>query len=61
MNSKRTKPDLVNSVHQKKHQDWWTNLSIDEKEEIKIGLTQADKGNVLSNKTVMKRFHKWHS
>ncbi len=35
-------------------------MSKKEQEEIKMGLTQADKGEYITNKTVMKRFDKWH-
>lgn len=42
------------------NQDWWNNLSTKEKKEIKIGITQADKGEFIDNDTVMNRFKKWH-
>jgi len=33
-------------------------MSEKEQEEIKTGLTQADKGDYIANETVMKRFDK---
>ncbi|WP_405564898.1 hypothetical protein [Polaribacter sp. Asnod6-C07] len=41
-------------------QDWWTELSKEEKEDIKIGIDQANKGNLIENDKVMNRFKKWH-
>ncbi len=40
--------------------DLWSEMSIEEQEEIKTGLDQADKGDYIANETVMKRFDKWH-
>ncbi|PIF53597.1 hypothetical protein [Flavobacterium sp. 2] len=40
--------------------DWFDDLSESEKNEIQIGLDQAEKGEVLSHEDVMKRFSKWH-
>lgn len=39
--------------------DWWDNLSDDEKEEIKKGLQQADRNEVVSHESAMKAFNKW--
>lgn len=36
--------------------DWWDDLSDDEKEELKKGLQQADKKDVVSHESVMKTF-----
>ncbi len=41
-------------------QDWWTALSKEEKEDIKTGLDQANKANLIENDKVMNRFKKWH-
>ncbi|APZ48104.1 hypothetical protein BW723_08120 [Polaribacter reichenbachii] len=41
-------------------QDWWLELSKEEKKDIKIGLDQANKGNLIKNDKVMNRFKKWH-
>ncbi|WP_281235480.1 hypothetical protein [Flavobacterium gelatinilyticum] len=40
--------------------DWYDDLSESEKEEIQIGLHQAEKGEFTNHKDVMKRFSKWH-
>ncbi|MEG2102155.1 hypothetical protein [Flavobacterium sp. FlaQc-28] len=40
--------------------DWFEDLSESEKNEIQIGLDQAEKGEVVSHEDVMKRFSKWH-
>jgi len=39
--------------------DWWDELSDIEKAEIKEGLEQADRGEIISHDTVMKSFEKW--
>ncbi|MCC9018266.1 MULTISPECIES: hypothetical protein [Flavobacterium] len=40
--------------------DWFDELSELEKNEIQIGLDQAEKGEFISHEDVMKRFSKWH-
>lgn len=40
--------------------DWWVEMSKEEQEEIKIGLSQAEKGDYTDSDVVMKRFDKWH-
>lgn len=40
--------------------DWFDDLSESEKNEIQIGLDQAEKGEFTSHEDVMKRFSKWH-
>jgi hypothetical protein len=40
--------------------DWFDELSELEKNEIQIGLDQAEKGEFTSHEDVMKRFSKWH-
>ena len=50
----------IKSVFEEEQVDWWNEMSKMEKEEIKIGLAQADKGEYKSNETVMNRFDKWH-
>jgi hypothetical protein len=40
--------------------DWFDDLSETEKNEIQIGLNQAEKGELTSHEDVMKRFSKWH-
>lgn len=39
--------------------DWWDQLSKEERAEIEEGLTQADRGEVVSHKDVMARYKRW--
>ncbi len=50
----------IKSVFEEEEEDWWNEMSENEQEDINVGLAQADKGDCVSNKTVMKRFDKWH-
>lgn len=40
--------------------DWYSEMSAEEKEEIEIGISQADNNELLSHSTVMDKFKKWH-
>lgn len=40
--------------------DWFDDLSLEEKQEIEIGLKQAENDEFISHETVMNRFAKWH-
>jgi predicted transcriptional regulator len=40
--------------------DWITDLNSEEKQEIEIGLKQAENDEFISHETVMNRFAKWH-
>ena len=40
--------------------DWFSDLNAEEKEEIEIGLKQAENGEFISHETVMNKFAKWH-
>ena len=50
----------IKKVFEDDHEDWWSEMSKEEQQEIKTGLTQADKGNYTASETVMERFDKWH-
>ncbi len=52
--------EKLKSVFDEDQNVWWTELSKEEQEEINTGLSQADKGDFISNQTVMKSFDKWH-
>jgi predicted transcriptional regulator len=39
--------------------DWWKEINEEEKNEIIGGLTQTDKGDVLSHEEVMSSYQKW--
>jgi uncharacterized protein HemY len=61
MVSETTTENLTKKTNvDEQNQDWWKDLSTEEKKEIKIGLDQANKGNLIDNDTVMNRFKKWH-
>jgi hypothetical protein len=40
--------------------DWYNELSEQEKEEIEIGISQADNNELVSHSAVMDKFKKWH-
>ena len=39
--------------------DWFTDLTLEEKLEIELGLKQAENDEFISHETVMNRFAKW--
>ena len=49
----------LKSVFEEEQVDWWKDMSEEEQEEVKRGLSQADKGEQIPHETVMKRFDKW--
>jgi len=49
----------LKSVFEEEQVDWWKDMSEEEQEEVKRGLSQADKGEQIAHETVMKRFDKW--
>ena len=40
--------------------DWYLNLSNEEKKELEVGVQQANDDEVVSHEEVMKKFSKWH-
>lgn len=40
--------------------DWFTDLNLEEKKEIEIGLKQAENDEFISHETVMNKFAKCH-
>jgi predicted transcriptional regulator len=40
--------------------DWFADLNSEEKQEIEIGLKQAENDEFISHETVMNKFAKWH-
>ena len=40
--------------------DWFDDLSSEEKQEIEIGLKQAENDEFINHETVMNKFAKWH-
>lgn len=49
----------LQTVFEEEQGDWWNDMSKEEQEEVKKGLSQADKGEHTPHETVMKRFDKW--
>lgn len=39
--------------------DWWDTISDEERAEIKQGLAEADRGEVVPHEEVMKKYQKW--
>jgi len=39
--------------------DWWDEISEEERNEIREGLAQADRGELKSHKQVMAKYKKW--
>ncbi len=50
----------LKKVFEEEESDWWMAISEEEQIEIEKGIQQADKGELVSNDTVMNRFDKWH-
>jgi len=50
----------IKKIFDEEQVDWWNEMSDTEKQEIEIGIEQADKGKLTSHETVMKSFDKWH-
>ncbi len=40
--------------------DWYSELSSDERQEIEVGINQADNNEFVSHQNVMNKFEKWH-
>jgi predicted transcriptional regulator len=40
-------------------EDWWDQITAEEKAEIGEGLLQADKGEVKSHSEIRKKYEKW--
>jgi predicted transcriptional regulator len=40
--------------------DWFDDLSLEEQEEIEMGLKEADNDQLVSHKEAMSQFAKWH-
>lgn len=51
--------EKVKSVLEEESGDWWDDLSKEEKEEIYVGLLQADLGEVIDHEEVKKKYEKW--
>ncbi|MFY0608280.1 MAG: hypothetical protein JXR10_16295 [Cyclobacteriaceae bacterium] len=47
------------TLKKSKEQDWWNEIGSIEKEQIKEGLAQADRGELISHAAVMEKYKKW--
>lgn len=43
----------------KEQEDWWDQITAEEKAEIEEGLLQADRGEVKSHSEISKRYERW--
>lgn len=43
----------------KEQEDWWEQITAEEKAEIEEGLLQADRGEVKSHSEIRKRYERW--
>lgn len=50
----------LRTVFQEQTTDWWERLSSEEKEKIETGIREADRGELIANSEVRKRFKRWH-
>lgn len=55
------KPSVIKKLMSLKdtEKDWWDEISEEEKSEIKKGLSQADKGQVVPHHQVMDKYKGW--
>jgi len=47
------------TLKKEQEKDWWDEISEEEKLEIEEGLLQADRGEVVSHKSIMDKYKKW--
>lgn len=47
------------AVKKSAQEDWWDEISNDEKQQIQIGLEQVEKGQTIPHEEVMKKHKKW--
>ncbi|MGC4022668.1 MAG: hypothetical protein QM734_12335 [Cyclobacteriaceae bacterium] len=57
------KPSVIKKLValKEKEKDWWDEISEQEKAEIKKGISQADRRQVVPHKKVMEHYKKWLS
>lgn len=42
-----------------KQQDWWSNISTEERQSIERGINDSEKGKVTPHSEVKKKYEKW--
>lgn len=47
------------TLKKSKEVDWWDGISAEERSEIEEGLSQADRGDVVSHSEAMEKYKKW--
>lgn len=47
------------SLKRKQEMDWWDTISREEKEEIEMGLKQAENNDFVNHEGVMAKYKKW--
>ena len=47
-------------VFEEESTDWWGEMNTEEKEEIQVGMKQADRGEYIDQNEIKKHFQKWH-
>jgi predicted transcriptional regulator len=52
--------ELLN-IKRTAEQDWWDEISEEERSEISEGLKQADRGNTVLHEEAMNKYKKWRS
>ncbi len=58
LNDQKTLEEFI-SLKKRRELDWWDEISEEERSEIKEGLAQADRGEVVSHKEAMEKYKKW--
>ncbi len=46
----------VKAIFKKEQKDWWDELSQDQKDDIDLGLAQADAGEVVSYESIKEKY-----
>ena len=49
------------ALKQKQETDWWDDISLEEKNEIEEGLSQADAGQLITHEEAMAKYDKWRT
>lgn len=51
--------DQIDQVREGSTNDWWDEISADEKEMVLKGIAAADAGDLIPHSEVLKRYEKW--
>ncbi|WP_291785171.1 hypothetical protein [Cecembia sp.] len=58
LDDKKVLQQLI-SLKRKQEMDWWDTISREEKEEIEMGLKQAENNDFVNHEEVMAKYKKW--